>query len=69
MAKLSARGRTIVYDATKKVFVDNREITMHRRLMSDGWVLYKSGGQWKILGRETADWKATMQKAGWEVVP
>jgi hypothetical protein len=75
MAKLSARGRTIVADATKTVKsegLDGRAIELHRRLMSDRVVLRKIVDRWTVRGKlkpttTPEQWIAGMRSAGWDV--
>lgn len=84
MAKLSAYGRTIVYQVRKVIPAtsDMPPVTYMRALMSDGKILGKFSfegsyqkhyGTWKVRGelKETstpADWLNGYLSKGWEEV-
>jgi hypothetical protein len=74
MAKLSARGRTVIAEAVKTVnsSYDGKPIELKHRLMSDGVVLRKSGSGWSVKGKLKAgvtneQWVEARREAGWTI--
>src|SRR6516164_2204160 len=74
MAKLSARGRTVIAEAVKTVnsSYDGKPIELKHRLMSDGVVLRKSGSGWSVKGKlkegvTNEQWVQGRRETGWTV--
>ena len=70
MAKLSAYGRTLVYEVRKTVTApDGMPLAFTHRLMSDGVVLERRGQGWGVRGRLKAgtpeQWLEGRVKSGW----
>ena len=75
MAKLSARGQTVVYKIFKPVTQEqafNQEKPVKKILMSSGKILINYGTGWKLGGKlkkliTPAEWLAKWEQVGWRL--